>query len=318
MLSVSKLQIPIHHASDHYNTDTPISHSKLLLIKPILQSHEFQGSLIRLYIWLSRVNKQMDPMHCLHSLNPRTHMATCSFVLRSDATHSISISSCSLLQISALTWNTQHGAHLANTRTASHDPPHLLQQSIVKTFHQVSMLHVTSQELGLLNQLLSPLSVGLPTGNRKTHGSNSIADQLTECQEGKYWRLGIRGHGSVISGRADQFRLLVIFVLPISSFLGLQSEQKNFMQDGFWVSDKLSEERHQLCHGTFPLTPSVVPLHLSSTWHKNWRQKKVKNSSKSIYKGLIWIGATHWPLFLPSLLSSSIILLPGVSRRIIM
>ena len=30
---------------------------------------------------------------------------------------------------------------------------HLLQQRKVQTFHQVSMLHVTSQELGLLDQL---------------------------------------------------------------------------------------------------------------------------------------------------------------------
>lgn len=47
---------------------------------------------------------------------------------------------------------------------------HLLQQGEVQTFHQVSVLHVTTQELGLLDQLTTFLCCRLIAANTRSTG----------------------------------------------------------------------------------------------------------------------------------------------------
>lgn len=100
---------------------------------------------------------------------------------------------------------------------------HLLKQSKIQTFHQVSVLHVTSQELGLLDQLAPLFCCRLITGNghqvqNYTTKTKCARSQLYRKEYLRDLRLGRRPDGSVVSSGADELRLFIVFVDSISPF----------------------------------------------------------------------------------------------------
>jgi len=100
---------------------------------------------------------------------------------------------------------------------------HLLQQCKVQTLHQVSVLHVTTQELGLLDQL-SPLlcSRFIPVQQKQSQLQDrpSRADWEDKATPQAHVRLCRRPHSSVVGSCADQLRFLIVLVHTISPLLG--------------------------------------------------------------------------------------------------
>lgn len=100
---------------------------------------------------------------------------------------------------------------------------HLLQQRKVQPLHQVSVLHVTTQELGLLDQLPPLLGCGfipVPQTRRQLRHGPPRAAGPGEAAPRAHVRLCRWPHGPVIGRRADQLRLLVVLVHPVPPLLG--------------------------------------------------------------------------------------------------